>query len=1299
MLSVLCCYGLSAQVWLHPNRGQWNKEILYKVDMSQGNIFLDKNGFTYLMDNISHGHDGEKHLDEKQKCQVMFSHFENTTWKGELTEGKKSVQYSNYYYGSDSQFWKSEIHDVQSVVLNNYYQGIDFQVEGTSNSLKYSFIVNPGSNPATITSKLEGFDKIELVNGDLHLTNQFGVIIEKQPVAWNIINGRKTLVKVNFKLEGNKLGFSFPDGYDSAEVLVIDPDIVFSTFSGSTMDNWGMTATGDSQGNLYGGGIGFVRLNASSNGNYPTTAGAFDVSFNAGTQYSYTDPNTGGTYNLGGFDVTLTKFNAIGTQLMYSTYLGGTGNESVHSLVTDDQDHLYAIGVTSSADFPMTSGCFDNSFAGGPSIATNELGFPQGTDMYVVHFNQAGSALVGSTFVGGSNTDGINTGALYANYGDPFRGEIIWKNNTIYVASSTLSSDFPTVNASQNFLNGGQDAVIFKMNSALTTMFWSTYLGGSGLDSGNGLQTSSNGNVLVTGGSNSTTMGFQGGLNLTNNGGTADGYVAKLNGLTSAVMTGTFFGTTEFDQSYFVQLDLTDQVYIYGQTEGTIPVSSGCYGNPNSGQFVAKFTQNLTSLVWTTVIGAGTGHTELSPTAFLVSNCNDIYLAGWGGFINVDAGPPQANFSTSSGFPVTSDAFQSVTNGNNFWLAVLDADAVFLKYATFIGGTSSSYNHVDGGTSRFDKNGNIYHAVCGACGSVDNGFSTTPGVWSPTNPSWNCNLAVFKFELSTTEAVVATPDPLVCLPDPVIFNNNSANGNAFHWDFGDGTESNLVNPSHTYTGPGQYEVTLVVTDTNECFAPDSITFIVNIGDFQGGVVDPQVQVCSGEPAQMEAYGGATYVWSPAQFLNNPNISNPIATVSTNTLFSCIVSDSCGVDTVQVQVLVSGGSVVASNDTSVCLGNNVPLFVNGIVNILWSPATYLDDPTSATPISTPTNSIQYTVSGETVDGCPLSEVVNISVFFNPPVPNMPDTLKYCNGTSGTITVSGGETYLWSPGTNISSTTSPTVTISTGSEQYYYCDFTNACGTLTDSMFIDLIELSITAGNDTIVCPGEPVEFYATGALSYLWSPSVTPITPTYSEVTTSSIVPRTYHVQGTDAYGCTAIDSVRLNLFPQPFIQTNADVYAFLGDEVQLSATSSTPGPFVWSPAEFLSCVVCDNPLASPDQNFTYTVTYTDENGCSASDDVRIIYDPVIYVPNAFTPDGNSINADFFAVASNIREFKMEIFNRWGELIYTGDLQSKSWDGAYKGLPCPDGVYVWKISYKSLWSEEQHHLVGHVSLLR
>src|SRR6218665_307699 len=132
MLSVLCLNCAKAQVWLHPNRGQWNKEVLYKVDLNEGNLFLDKNGFTYLLHNVAKGHDGEHHEDEAKKCQILFSHFENVAWKGELREGKQSDNYNNYYYGKDQSLWKSNVHDVQSVSLLNYYEGIDLNVEGKS---------------------------------------------------------------------------------------------------------------------------------------------------------------------------------------------------------------------------------------------------------------------------------------------------------------------------------------------------------------------------------------------------------------------------------------------------------------------------------------------------------------------------------------------------------------------------------------------------------------------------------------------------------------------------------------------------------------------------------------------------------------------------------------------------------------------------------------------------------------------------------------------------------------------------------------------------------------------------------------------------------------------------------------------------------------------------------------------------------------------------------------------------------------------------------------------------------------
>jgi gliding motility-associated-like protein len=983
--------------------------------------------------------------------------------------------------------------------------------------------------------------------------------------------------------------------------------------------------------------------------------------------------------------------------LLYSTYLGGSDNETPHSIVSAANGELFVLGVTGSANFPMAGVPFDNLFNGGaPLNGINGLSF-NGSDLYIARLSADGTNLIASTFVGGTGTDGLNLGSLNYNYGDQFRGEIIVSPTNVYVASTSASGDFPTVNAAQPFLSGPQDAVVFKMDLGLSGMQWSTYFGGAGDESGNGVQISSTGSVYLNGGTSSTSLGFTTGHDLTYNGGSSDGYLVRLNGNTGAAMSGTFIGTPDYDQSYFVQLDLDDRVYVYGQTEGIMPVSPGRYGIANSGQFISKYSTNLSALEWTTVVGAGTGHPEISPTAFLVSNCKDIYLSGWGGFINFTFGA-QASFSSSNGFPTTTDAYQSTTNGDNFWIAVLTEDATALEYATYMGGVASSSNHVDGGTSRFDKNGSIYHAVCGACGGDNFGFTTTPGVWAPQNQSPNCNLAAFKFELSTIEAIVTDPDPLICLPDPVVFQNNSANGNHFFWDFGDNTTSTEINPSHVYQNPGQYTVTLIVSDTNECFTPDTVEFVVNIGDFEGGVVEPPSSVCPGQSYQFDAFGGSTYVWSPAQFLNNPNIADPVATVTQNTQFTCIISDSCGVDTVQVWLNVFGGSVDVSNDTTICAGNSVPLFVNGVVSAAWTPATYLDNPNSTNPVSTPAGSITYTVTGPTADGCQLNEQVTITVVLDSPQPVMPDTLTYCEGLSEVVTVSGADDYAWSPPIDITPLTGPSVTISATEERYYYCDFSNACGSERDSMYVNIVEANVTAGNDTIVCPGEEAFMYAAGGVSYSWHPAVTPLNTSASQVAAIAPEPTIYTAVGIDANGCYDSATVFVNLFPQPFIQTIPDVYAYLGDVVQLSATSTTPGPYVWSPAEYLSCVVCQTPTAQPDQNFTYTVTYTDANGCAASDQVRIIYDPVIYVPNAFTPDGNSLNSDFFAVGGNIKSLELQIFNRWGELIYTGDAMDKAWDGTYKGKPCPDGVYTWKINYVD-FVDKQYTIAGHVSLLR
>lgn len=1274
-------FGQNGEVTMHPNRGQWHANIQYKVPLLGGDMYLEKTGFTYAFHNAGeiHAHHETEHKHDLDHTEIT-GHAVKTTFLNanphvKIQESNLSKNYRNYFLGNDPQKWKSNIYDVKQVRYENIYPAIDLLIEGNQ-QIKYSFVVGKGKSPAEIKIKTEGATSMFIDGkGNLHTLHPFGEITESKPIAWNLdSSGKKTMIPIQFKLTNEIVTFYFPKGYNESEVLIIDPTLTFSTFTGSTSDNWGFTAAPDAAFNVFAAGVVF------GNG-YPISPGAFDPSYNGGQ-----------------FDIGLTKYTSDGTALLFSTYIGGAQTETPHSLICSPSNELYVMGVTSSSDFPMAGSPYQAAHNGGPSFTENGLNFAT-SDLFVLKLNATGTALVASTFMGGSGTDGINRGALYFNYGDQFRGDIsLDQAGNVYVASTSASSDFPIVNGFQTTLNGLQDAVLFKLNPSLNALIWSSYFGGSGIETGNSLQIAANGNVYMAGGSSSPTLNFATGVSLSNTGGISDGYVVRINGLSPAILSGTFMGTNEYDQAYFVQLDLDSKVYVYGQTEGSMPITPGLYGTPNSGQFIRKFNTNLTSIEWTTNIGAGTGHVEISPTAFLVSDCYDIYISGWGGSVNNQNS--SAVNSTSAGFTTTPDAFQLTSNGNNFYIAVLKPNASGLKYATYMGGTNSSFNHVDGGTSRFDKAGNIYHSVCAACGGADYGFTSTPGVWSEKNKSNNCNMAAFKFELNKIDAIVNIPTATVCLPDPMVFTNNTANGNSFLWHFGDGTSSTQVNPTHLYPAPGTYDVQVIVTDLNGCFYPDTTNFTVTIGEFQGQVTVPANAVCPGTPYQLNASGGIQYVWSPAQFLDNPNIANPIATVFTNTDFQVIITDSCGADTLNVTLNVYGSSATISEDTVVCIGESVTLSASGGGTYSWSPVAFLNNPNSSNPIATPIQNTTFTVETTTPEGCLLANSVFVEVVFNLPNPNITDSLKICENESIPIQVSGATYYYWSPPINIIPITGPSVVATPSANTTYYCDFVNACGTIRDSVYIELVKPNVIAKNDTTICRGGTAILSAEGGVSYVWSPNYGFLQNLGNLIVVSPSQNTTYQVVGTDSYGCRDSAFVSVTLFPSTPVYTTPDIYALDGDTVILGVTPYNPqGTYTWSPTEFLSCVVCPFPYATPTQNIIYTVTYTDENGCQTKDKINVFFDPTIYVPNTFTPDGNFANDVFKAVGGNVSSFKLTIYNRWGEEIISLNSIQESWDGTYKGLPCQDGTYVWKLRYSRYESDDIRVKTGHVNLLR
>ncbi len=566
------------------------------------------------------------------------------------------------------------------------------------------------------------------------------------------------------------------------------------------------------------------------------------------------------------------------------------------------------------------------------------------------------------------------------------------------------------------------------------------------------------------------------------NGGSVDGYVMRYSAA-GALLGSTYLGTASYDQSFFVQLDIQDAVYVVGQTHGAYPVTPGKYTNPGSSQFIHKLSTDLSTSLWSTVIGNGNGDEDISPSAFLVSNCDQIYFSGWGGSVNTFV---NADFSTTTGLPVTADAYQPNTDGSDFYLMVLDPEAVSLNYATFFGGSTSD-EHVDGGTSRFDKNGNVYQAVCAGCNGNDD-FPTTPGAWSNTNNSFNCNLGVFKFNLGQPEAFISIDGPdVICVDGTVQFINNSVGGTQQLWDFGDSNSSTAIEPQHTYTEPGTYTVIMLLDDSSSCTPTDTGTIVIHVIAPQEPSIDPVEPICDGATIQLHAHGGYDFLWFPTDGLSDPTSADPFVTADSSITYSVIVTDSCGIDTASIDIIVGIPFGEAGADTLTCAGQPVPITAIGGGSYAWSPAASLDDPNAQTPLASPLDTTEYVVTITTPEGCTVMDTVIVNVEVNVPVPLIGDT-AVCLGGSVQLLAQGGTTYLWQAAQGITDLNIPDPVVSPQVDQYFIVTLSNTCGSATDSAFVDVRQVIAFAWPDTTVCPNEPVTLFASGGAFYQWSPA-------------------------------------------------------------------------------------------------------------------------------------------------------------------------------------------------------------------
>ena len=751
------------------NTGQFPDQVNFKANLYNGNVYVEDHCFTYVFhdkNDLDHHHDHTIGMDEHEVPEFVHSHAFKTHFLGsnDIVNTNQEVQrvgFYNYFIGNDPNKWASNVRRYGIITQNNVYDGIDLKVYSQEVHMKYDFIVHPKADVSQIRLQHEGLDDVRLKDGALLLQTSIGEIVENKPFAYQVMrNGTKKEVACNYALNNGVVTFVFPEGYDEKQQLIIDPVLVAATLSGSAASNYGHSAAFDVDGNIYTGARCFAT-------GYPTTTGAFQTAFGGG-----------------GVDIAISKLNPDGSNLIYATYIGGSSTEYPHSLITNEAGELWVLGSTSSSDFPTSPGAYQSSFGGGSQ------------DHVVVHLSTDGSTMIGGTYLGGNSADAQNS--ITSNYGDSFRGEIIIDDqDNCYIASCTSSSDFPvTTGVYQGTIGGGSDAVVFSLNSDMSNLNWSTYLGGAADDAGFGLRIDGNGDVFVCGVTNGSFIPMNG--HLTASQGAEDAYIVKLSGDATTVLGGTYWGTASDDNAFFMDLGGSDDVFIYGQGGTNMPVTTGLYVDANSPQYIASFTNDLSALNYSTTICG----VSVVPIAFMVDQCDRIFYSG---------------HSASAGAPITPDAIET-TGG--FYIGVLEQGATGLYFGTYYGG-----NHVDGGTSRFDPSGIVYQGVC-----TISGFNTTSNAWSSTQSGWDIGVFKIDFEVPNNSLDITVDDVIACGEPPydVPFTSSAGQNATLSWDFGDGNTSTQTNPTNQYQASGTYNVVLIAEDSTGCVASDTAYATVEV---------------------------------------------------------------------------------------------------------------------------------------------------------------------------------------------------------------------------------------------------------------------------------------------------------------------------------------------------------------------------------------------------------------------------------------------------------------------------------------
>lgn len=849
-------YSSTPKLIFKENKGQWPNKVLFASEFANTKFYVNTNSFNYCIydaDDIEKVH--LQHQTHSDEVSMIHGHnyeveFINAEFK-KITKNNEQKEYFNYFLGNDKSKWASDVKAYKNVSFSEIYPNIDMDLYSTDFNIKYDFIVKKGADLNVIQLQYKYINDIDIIDDALIIKTSVGNVTEYKPSAYQLINGKRKDVLCRYLLlNDNTIGFNCPDGYNKNYDLIIDPVVLVASFSGSTTFARGAAATYDENGNIYNIGV-------TGASNYPTTLGAFQ-----------------NTVNSLEWNFIVSAYNNTGSVKLFSTFLGGDSLDYPINMVVKN-NIINIFGTSNSKTFPVTSNAYDTTCNGKVDFVISKL-------------NITGTNLIASTYLGGSGNeyDGAFAPQFFIGPGNHFDvcsyGEMVCDAiGNVYVNSSTASLNFPvSVNAISLTRKGTVDACAFKLNNTLSNLDWSTYLGGTGREQGSGIRLESTGGVYCFGTTNSAnfpvTLGCYQSTKMPN-AGASDFYVTHINSTGTSIIASTFVGTVDADISGLIDIDQNNDIYICGNTFAapSFTPTPGVYSNPNGKNVIYKLNPSLSSSYFKTKFGSVNSAPNIDPylnfTAFKIDSCGEVYVAGY----------------SDKSLPTTSNAFQPYGGGiTDIYMAVFNPNCSSLFFASYYGGadTSKYYGEqTEGGISYFDNKGVLYQAVSssGAMPTTLNAYSNTFNILTAAPQGYydNFNDAFLKVDFQTFVNATSSYGANItgCQPFNAQFTSfPNTEASSVNWNFGDGSSnSNQTSVSHLYPNLGNYDVTLVVTDTNTCNRIDSIKTklsvilpaVLNLGEDKFICENSEVVLRSNVT-------GVSYLWSTQETSQDIVVDKP-----------------------------------------------------------------------------------------------------------------------------------------------------------------------------------------------------------------------------------------------------------------------------------------------------------------------------------------------------------------------------------------------------------------------------------------